>query len=65
TFARCCLSCTPTGVARGFREVFTSTGFLPRDVFGVAAFALVAAVLRFADFFAIGNHPHLFDTPQP
>ncbi len=65
TLARCRLSDMPAGVARGFGEVVTLPGFLPRVVFRVAAFALVAAVLRFSDFFAIGNHPHLFDTPQP
>ncbi len=57
TFARCCLSYTPAGVALGFGEVDTLPGFLPSEVFRVAAFALVVAVLRFADFFAIGINP--------
>ncbi len=55
--ARCCLSRTPAGVALGFGEVVTLPGFLRGSVFRVAAFALVVADLRFADFLAIGNHP--------
>ncbi len=60
TLARCRLSDMPAGVARGFGEVFTLPGFLRGSVFRVAAFALVVADLRFADFLAIGNHPPFF-----
>ncbi len=60
TLARCYLSYTPAGVALGFSELFTLPGFSPPEVFRVVAFALVVADLRFADFFAIGNHLPFF-----